>query len=68
MYSKIKGGYIMGRNVQDHVESSISSMQNVISALQKAECNCEKESNKKVIRSAIESINCACDHLCEYCD
>lgn len=58
----------MGRNVQDHVNSSINSVQNVIDALKKAECNCEKSENKKVIKSAIESLNCACDHLCEYCD
>ena len=58
----------MGRNVQVHFDSSISSMKKLISALQIAEFNCDKESNKKVIRSAIESINCACDHLCEYCD
>ncbi len=48
MYSKIKGGYIMGRNVQDHVDSSISSMQNVISALQKLNVTVKKNLIRKL--------------------
>ena len=58
----------MGRNVGDHVNSSLDSMRNVVSCLEKAQRCCEKEDNKKIIQSAIASINCACDQLCEYCD
>lgn len=58
----------MKRNVQDHVNSCISSMENIITALDNAECNCEKESNKKVICSAKESIKSACNQLHQYRD
>ncbi len=58
----------MGRNVQDNVNSCISSMQNVISALESAESNCEKASNKKVISEAKDAVQCACQKLNSYCD
>lgn len=58
----------MGLKAVDHVNACICSMENLVNELEKAECCCEKESNKKLICNAKESLKCACNHLHHYCD
>ena len=57
----------MGK-AQNIINSSMDSIHSTINDLQNAMCCCENSKNKKIIQSAIDSINCACSELSKYED
>lgn len=57
----------MGKS-QTIINSSMSSIQGALNNLNEAMASCEKQENKNVLQSAIDSINCACDHLSKFQD
>lgn len=56
------------KKAQDSINSSMSSIESAIDNLHQAMSCCEKHSNKEVIQSAIDSMNCACNELKNYRD
>lgn len=57
----------MGK-AQNIVNSSVDSMKGALSSLNQAMMNCEKQENKNIIQSAINSINSACNNLSNFQD
>lgn len=50
------------------INSCTCTMKDALNELENAKCCCEKDSNKEVIQSAINSLNLACDKLSNYND
>lgn len=57
----------MGK-AQDSINSGMTSIQSAINNLQQAMSCCEKQENKTIIQSAINSMNSACNQLSNYRD
>ena len=57
----------MGK-AQDNINSGMTSIQIALNNLQQAMSCCEKQENKTIIQSAINSISSACNQLSNYRD
>lgn len=53
---------------KDYVDLGMTSVKNTVSSLQQALGSVEKEENKAKIKSAIDSLNSACQQLSNYQD
>lgn len=56
------------KKAQDNVNMGLNSIKSAINNLEQAMMSCEKQENKNVIQSAINSINTACTQLNNFKD
>ena len=63
-----KGMILFMKKAQDNVNLGLNSIKSALNNLEQAMMYCEKQENKNVIQSAINSINSACTQLYSFQD